>query len=165
MPQEPISSCVANALVHLPPGLALLETEVLIGIALTARLQVRATLLPSKGGIVSAAVTRTISSSTDHRTCRTNPIGGHHRGNRADDHSMGWDAHWLKCWFRRRARLTRRLISASRFSLRFAITPSEFISQHATLLWGCSNCSIHNRLVGEFLSSPGLGPQVRERFF
>ncbi len=57
MPPEPVASCVANALVHLPPGLALLETEVLIGIALTARLNVRGTLLLSKGGVASAAVT------------------------------------------------------------------------------------------------------------
>jgi len=57
MPQEPIASCVASALVHLPPGLALLETEVLIGIALTSRLNVRGTLLLSKGGTASAALT------------------------------------------------------------------------------------------------------------
>lgn len=57
MPAEPVASCVANAIVHLPYGLALLETEVLIGIALTARLNVRGTLLLSKGGIASAAVT------------------------------------------------------------------------------------------------------------
>ena len=57
MPMEPIASCVANAVAHLPPGLSLLETEVLIGIALTARLNVRGTLLLSKGGIASAAVT------------------------------------------------------------------------------------------------------------
>ncbi len=57
MPMEPVASCVANAVAHLPPGLSLLETEVLIGIALTARLNVRGTLLLSKGGIASAAVT------------------------------------------------------------------------------------------------------------
>jgi DNA repair protein RadC len=56
MPQEPVASCVASALVHLPPGLALLDTEVLIGVALTSRLNVRGTLLPSKGGIASAAI-------------------------------------------------------------------------------------------------------------
>ncbi len=56
MPIEPVASCVANAIVHLPYGLALLETEVLIGIALTARLNVRGTLLLSKGGIASAAI-------------------------------------------------------------------------------------------------------------
>jgi DNA repair protein RadC len=56
LPTEPVASCIANALVHLPPGLALLETEVLIGIALTARLNVRGTLLLSKGGIASAAI-------------------------------------------------------------------------------------------------------------
>lgn len=57
IPVGPVASCVANALVHLPPGMSLLETEVLIGIALTARLHVRGTLLLSKGGIASAAVT------------------------------------------------------------------------------------------------------------
>jgi DNA repair protein RadC len=57
MPIGPVASCVAHALVHLPPGLALLETEVLVGIALTARLSVRGTLLLSKGGIAGAAIT------------------------------------------------------------------------------------------------------------
>src|SRR5664280_2618052 len=56
MPTEPVASCVANAVAHLPPGLSLLETEVLIGIALTTRLNVRGTLLLSKGGIASAAI-------------------------------------------------------------------------------------------------------------
>jgi len=57
LPTEPITSCVANAIAHLPPGLSMLESEVLIGIALTARLNVRGTLLLSKGGVASAAVT------------------------------------------------------------------------------------------------------------
>ena len=57
VPIGPVASCVQNALVHLPPGLALLETEVLIGIALTSRLNVRGTLLLSKGGVSSACVT------------------------------------------------------------------------------------------------------------
>jgi DNA repair protein RadC len=56
LPQEPVASCVANAIAHLRPGLSLLETEVLIGVALTSRLSVRGTLLLSKGGIVSAAI-------------------------------------------------------------------------------------------------------------
>src|SRR5664280_2134841 len=51
---------------------------------------------------------------------------------------------------------------ASCCGLLFAINPPKFVGQFATLFWSCTSCSIYNCLVSEFLSSPGLRPQIRQ---
>jgi len=50
-------SCADGIVCQLPPGLTSLDTEVLLAVALDARLAVRGTLLLSKGGAIGLSVT------------------------------------------------------------------------------------------------------------
>jgi DNA repair protein RadC len=55
--RDGVVSSASAVLDRLPPGLATLETEVMLGFALSTSLAVKALLLISKGGISGAAVT------------------------------------------------------------------------------------------------------------
>jgi hypothetical protein len=54
---QPVAGNPTEVVQHLPPGFTALETEVMLGFALTASLSIKALLLLSKGGMAGMALT------------------------------------------------------------------------------------------------------------
>jgi DNA repair protein RadC len=54
---QPVAGSPTEVVQHLPPGFTALETEVMLGFALTGSLSIKALLLLSKGGLAGMALT------------------------------------------------------------------------------------------------------------